>query len=98
MVKAIYHTVSETLLLNYKDPEKPRVLLLGPISVPEANIGGTTIHSTLVIKLVAKLSDLSDKAKASSIKNKLPGVKVLMIDEVSLISSDPWTEIDARLS
>ena len=98
MVKTIYHTVSETLLLNYKDPEKPRVLLLGPTGVPAANIGGTTIHSALVIKLVAKLSGLSDKAKASSIKNKLPRMKVLMIDEVSLISSDVWTEIDVRLS
>ena len=42
-------------------------------------------------------NELSDKAKAS-LRNKLSKVKLLMIDEIFIVSSDLSTEIDAKLS
>ena len=59
------------------------------------NTGRIAIHSALGIKPGAKLSGLSDKAKAS-LRNKLLQAKLLMIDEVSMVSSDLSTKIDAR--
>ena len=50
LVKAIYNAISKTLLYHCKDPEKPRVLFLGPTGISAVNKGGTTIHSGLVIK------------------------------------------------
>ena len=96
MVKTIYHTVLKTLLLNYKEPEKPS--LFTGTSWCNSSKHWRDNNSAVIIKLVTKLCGLSDKVKASSIRNKLPEVKVLMMDEVSMVSSDLWSEIDARLS
>ena len=49
LVKVIYNAISKTLLYHCKDPEKPRVLLLGPTGISVVDIDGTTIHSGLAI-------------------------------------------------
>ena len=86
------YVVSRTLLLKYKEIEKGIVLLLRPTGISVVNIGGTTIHSALRNKPGAKLSGLNDKEKAS-LRNKLSEVKLLMVDDTSMVSSDLWTEI-----
>ena len=47
LVKKVYSAISKTLLYHCKDPEKPRVLLLGPTGMSVVNIVGTTIHYQL---------------------------------------------------
>ena len=59
--------MSKTLLYHCKDPDKPRVLLLGRSAV---NIGGTTIHAGFGIKPGAKLLGLKWKSKAA-LRNRL---------------------------
>ena len=49
LVKAIYNAISKTLLYHSKEPEKPRVLMLGPTGISAVNIGRTTI--ILVLEL-----------------------------------------------
>ena len=46
-----------------KDPEKPRVLLLGPTGISAVNIGRTTIHSGFGINPGPNV--LIDKSKAA---------------------------------
>ena len=48
--------MSKTLLYHCKDPEKPRVLLLGLTGISAVNIGGSTVYSGLGIKpgMIAK--------------------------------------------
>ena len=96
LVKVMYNAISKTLLYLCKDLEKLRVLLLGPAGISAVNIGGTTIHSGLGIKPGIKLLGLKDKSKAA-LRNRLSEVKVLIIDELSMVSSDLWTDIDTRL-
>ena len=60
------------------------------------NIGGSTIHSGLGIKLGTKLLGLNDKSKAA-LRNRLSEVKFLFIDEISMVSSELWTDIETRL-
>ena len=96
LVKVIYNAISKTLLYHCKDPEKPRVLLLGPTGISAVNIGGTTIHSGLGIKPGIKLLGLNDKPKAA-LRNKLSEVKFLIIDELSMVSSNLWIDINSRL-
>ena len=85
-VKMICNVVSKTLLLNLKEPEKPRVFLLWPTSIFAVIIGGT-IHSALGIKPGANISGLNNEAKAF-LKKKLSEVKLFMIDKISMVSSD----------
>ena len=63
-IKTTYQAVSKELLYHGGDPDKARVLLLGPTGISAVNIGETTIHSALGIKPGIKLITLSDKAKA----------------------------------
>ena len=63
--KVMYNTILKTLLYHCKDPEKPRVLLLGPTVFSEVNISGTTIHYGLGIKPGTKLPGLNEKSKAA---------------------------------
>ena len=75
------------MLYHCKDPEKPRFLLLGPTGISAVNIGGTTIHSRLGIEPGIRLLDLNDESKAA-LRNKLSEVKLLIIHELSMVSSD----------
>ena len=69
---------------------------MGPTGISTVNIGGTTIHSGLGIKPGVKLLGLSDKMKAS-LRNKLSEVKMVIIDEFSMVSSDLFFKINDRL-
>ena len=95
-MKVIYNAISKTLLYHCKDPEKPRILLLGPTGISVVNIGGTTIHSGLGIKPGIKLVGLNDKSK-TALRNKLSEIKFLIIDELSMVSSNLWIDINSRL-
>ena len=62
LLKVICDAISKTLLYHCKDPEKPRVLLLGPTGIAAVNIGGTIIHSGHGIKPGMELLCLSNKS------------------------------------
>ena len=97
LVKAIYKAISKILLYHSKDPYKSRVVLLGPTGISAVNIGGTTIHSGLGIKpRTTKLLGFNDRSKAVS-RNRLSEVNLLIIYEISMISSELWTDIGSRL-
>ena len=96
-MKVIYNAISKTLLYHCKDTDKPRVLLLGSPAISAVNIAGTTIYSGLAIKPGTKLLGLNEKSKKAALRNKLSVVKLLIIGELSMVSSDLWTDIDSRL-
>ena len=96
LIKTIYQAVSKELLYHAKDPEKPRALLLGPTGISAVNMGGTTIHSGLGIKPGPKLLGFSDKMKAS-LRNRLSEVRLVLIGELSMVSSDIFNQVYARL-
>ena len=96
-MKVIYNAISKTLLYHCKDTDKPRVLLLRSPGISAVNIAGTTFHSGLAIKPGTKLLGLNEKSKKAALRNKLSVVKLLIIGELSMVSSDLWTDIDSRL-
>ena len=83
-------------IITVKTQKQPRVLLLGHTGISAVSIGGTTIYSGLGIKSGTKLLGLNDNSK-DALKNRLSEVKFLIIDELSMVSSDLWTDIDSRL-
>ena len=88
LVKVIYNVISKTLLYHYKDSEKPRVLLLGPIWISPVNVGGTTIHFGLGINPGTKLLGLMTNLRNVSLK-----MKFLIMSELSIVWSDLWTVV-----
>ena len=84
------------MLCHCKDPEKPRVFLLRPTEISAVYTGGTTIHSGHGIKNGIKLLGLNKKSKAA-LRNRLSELKHLIIDELSMVSSDLWPDIGSKL-
>ena len=61
------------------------------------NKGGTTLHSRLEMKQETKQIGLNDKSKAA-LGNRLSEVKLLTIDDLSLLSSGLWMVISDKYS
>ena len=69
---------------------------MGPTGISAVNIGATTIHSGLGIKLGVKLRGLSDNMNAN-LRNKLSEVKMVITDKFSMVSSGFFFKTNARL-
>ena len=79
------------------DADKPRILLLVTTGVAATNINGTTIYSRLGIHAESTLHRLNDQQLAA-LRNKLSDVRLIIIDEVSLVSSVLFYQINQRLN
>ena len=69
---------------------------MGPTGIYTVNIGGATVHCDLAIKPGVKLLCLSNKMKAS-LRNKLSEVKMALIAELPMVSSDLFFKLNAWL-
>ena len=84
-----------------EDPEAVTVLVTAPTGVAAASIDGTTIHQALSItgrpskKQVAKSSVSHDKL--STMRFLLQNLKVLVIDEISMVGLPMLEDINGRL-
>ena len=96
LVKTIYHAMHKLLLRHGGSPEKARILLLAPTGVAAININGTTIHSGLCIPCRGTCYPLNDKNRVS-LRNKLSEVQMIIIDEISMVSSKLFLHINKRL-
>ena len=86
-------------VLGYKggDADKPRIFLLAPTGVAAININGTTIHSGLGINVGSKLYPLNDQQRAA-LRNKLSEVRLIIIDEISMVSSVLFYQVNQQLN
>ena len=57
-------------------------------------IGGTTLHPGFETNHETKLIGFNEK---SNVVSRLSEVKFFIIDELAIVSSDLWTDIDSRL-
>ena len=86
----------QSIMYNGGSPDKIRVLLLAPTRVAAANIDGTTIHSGLDINCKEKFYPLNDNQRVN-LPNKLSEVKLLITDEISMVSQTLFYQINLRL-
>ena len=99
LVKTIYHTLTKTFSYRAMTLDKPKVLLVAPTGVAAVNIDGTTIHTALGIpvgRYGKNLPKLNDK-KRSALRNSLCELRVLIIDEISMVSNLQLLYIHLRL-
>ena len=99
LTKILYQYLTKTFSYRNSSLDKPKVLDVAPTGVAAVNIDETAIHSALHIPVGyfgRNLPGLSDKMK-SSLRNKYSELKVLMIDEISMVSNDLLFNIHLRL-
>ena len=78
------------------NPDNPYVIVVAPTGTAAANVRGQTLHSSLGFNFGNKHYSLSDK-KRDEIRSVLRNLRVLIIDEISMIRSDMLFQLDLRL-
>ena len=98
--EVLYQSLFKTFSFRNSELEKTRVVLLVPTVVAPINIVGTTIHTGLNVPVGCfgkHLPPLSDKMR-SMLRYRLFEVKIIIIDEVSIVSNDLLLHIHLRLT
>lgn len=100
LITAIYQSVT-SFFRNYRDVslELPCVLLVAPTGKASHNIDGITAHqafSLVVNQSESKSGRLSDDI-ANTLQMQLSNVKLIVIDEISMVSFNQLNNINSRL-
>ena len=79
-----------------REPDKPTVLKLAPTGKSAKVIGGHTLHTGLGIGFGNSHFSLSDERR-EAIRNQLSDLKLVIIDEMSMVKSDILYQLFLRL-
>ena len=99
-MKVIYQSLTKNLSYGAVVIEKPKVSLMEPTGAAAIQVDGTTIHTALGIPVGhfgTKLPPFHDKMKCSS-RNHLSDLKVIIIDEISMVSNELLFYMHLRLN
>ena len=98
LIKTIYHTATKTFRHGPTNTEKPTVLLMAPTGVAAININGTTINTALAIPKESgdNVPPMSDQ-KRTQLRMALSELKLIIIDEISMVSNTTLLHIHQRL-
>jgi len=99
-IKAIVQTVLRHYNISAGcDPSTPKVLLSAPTGKAAYNIRGSTLHQIFMLPLnqfpgpIPKLSDDT----CNTLACKLRDLKILIIDEISMVSSEQFYQVSTRM-
>lgn len=98
-INAIYHSVTNFFLYNahgIKHEDKPKVLLTAPTGLAAFLIQGMTLHTAFALPITRQRADLSC-SKANTIRERLSDLKLIIIDEISMVGNNKICLIDQRL-
>lgn len=98
VISAIFNMANRELREEGAEPDKPKIILTAPTGTAAFNINGCTIHSAL--QLPTKMNDTYQKLTDSTcnrLRVQLAYLKILIIDEISMVSSGTFNYIDKRL-
>ena len=97
LIRTIYHTAVNTFKCTAMNPSLPTVLLMAPTGVAAINISGTTVNTALSIPINVglNLTPLSDQK--TLLRLSLNELKLLIIDEISMVSNNKLLHIHQRL-
>ena len=99
-MKVIHQSLTKMFSYGNVSLDKPKVLLMPPTGVAAINIDGTTVHTALNIPVGhfgKNLPSLSDKMR-STLRNRLADLKVIIIDEIPMVSNNLVYYIHLRLN
>lgn len=99
LLNTLYQALSKLFSYRSADINKTKVLRMAPTGIAAININGTTIHTALGIPVGCfkkNLPKLSDQRR-STLRNQLNELKVIIIDEISMVSNYMLLHINLRL-
>ncbi|XP_061193261.1 uncharacterized protein LOC133201474 [Saccostrea echinata] len=99
LIKCIYHETNRILSKTLDTPNALSVLITAPTGTAAFNIGGMTLHSAFDISKNIKLpyTPLGENV-LNSLRAKYEHLKLLIIDEISMVDHKLLTYIHGRLS
>ena len=99
LFKTIYASLNKTLNYKSQNLDTLKVLRLAPTGVSASNIDGHTIHSSLGIPVnchALQIPKLFNKRR-SLLRLKYENLKVIIIDEISMVSNKLLLHMHQRL-
>ena len=96
LIKTIAQYVTYILKRDGDDPDCPYLLLSAFTGTAAANIEGQTLHTLFSFNFGVEFMSLSDKMRDEK-RNLYKNLKLLIIDEISLVDADMLYKIDLRL-
>lgn len=90
-------TGKSTVLREFLERCDRPCAVLAPTGVAAINIGGTTIHSFLMLKPGLMTEDSIEEIGSGKKRAAIRAAKTLVIDEISMVRSDVFAAIDIRL-
>ena len=99
LIKALYQTALKTFRYGPYDPELPTVLKIAPTGVAAININGLVINSALAIPKNVYGEHIASlpHERLSILQCKLKDLKLIIIDEISMVSNKMLKHIHERL-
>lgn len=98
-INSIYHSITNYFLYHahgIKHEDKPKVLLTAPTGLAAFLIQGMTLHTAFSLPITRQRADLSN-SKANTIRERLSDLKLIIIDEISMVGNNKICLIDQRL-
>ena len=86
----------KTLRKPGDNPDQPKMMIMAFTGIAASQIGGSTVHSALGLKFGSEYLPMGDEQK-SRLRKMYQHLKVVIIDELSMISSDNLYAIHKRL-
>ena len=96
LINVMSQYVQKILLRDGDDLDCPYILLGAFTGTAAANIEGQTLHTLFSFNFGAGFMSLSDKMRDQK-RNLYKNLKVLIIDEISLVDADMLYKLDLRL-
>ena len=96
VIECLAQWCQRILVKSGDDPNSPYILKAATTGAASTLIEGTTVHSSLGFDFSAKHTSLSDKKRELK-REQLKNLKILIIDEFSMLKADILYRIDLRL-
>ena len=96
VIKPLAEWMQDILQQQGDDPDCPHVVLSSFTGAAAANINGQTLHSLFGFKFGTKFVSLSDQ-KRDETRCRFRNLKVVIVDEISLVSADLFYNFDLKL-
>ena len=98
VISLIHHDTIKLLRLSRQfEPEDILVLLTAPTGIAAMNINGMTIHSALLPGTSKNSFQALSQEKLNTLRLKLSNLKLLIIDEVSMVGCNILLQIHIHL-
>ena len=94
MIKSVHQTVMKTFKHDPLNPDVPVVLLLAPTAV---NTGGSVVNSAIPKDVFGEHIGSLPHERLSTLKHKLSDLKLIIADEIAMVSSRMLKHIHERL-